>query len=510
MSAHYEASDQPHTEQAPILTITDVSKSFGGAAALRSVSFDLRPGEVHAIVGMNGAGKSTLVGVLSGAITPDSGIIEFDGTLTTGLTPQSARGHGIATVPQKRDLVASLSIAENVFLGDLPRSRGIIDWHRAHQEAEAQLSAIGVFVDPRQAAGSLSSAEQTMVEIARELHRGGQVLILDEPTATLGGQAAAEVRALITRLRSAGKSIVFISHHLDEILELSDRITVLRDGRHQLTVAASELNLAELVYAMAGEQIDVERPARATTPGPVALAMEGLTAPGLLEHFDLSVRSGEVVAVLGPAGGGQTSLFPLLSGLRRPAGGRLAVHGSDVPWGNIGRSLASGLRCLTGDRQSQGLIGALSIDENIVAYKDRRERRWLLLWRALSARAAVLRAQFGVVTLQQNPPVGQLSGGNQQKVLLAKWLESNPSVCFFEEPTNGVDVAAKADIHRLIDGLAERGTAVLLATSDFEEALRLADQVAVVHAGRIVALKGIADVTRDELVALTVGDMTHA
>lgn len=510
MTAHDTPPGDPLNGIAPILTVSDISKSFGGAAALRSVSFDLRPGEVHALVGMNGAGKSTLVGILSGAHAPDSGIIEIAGTVTTGLTPQSARACGIATVPQKRDLVDGLSVAENLFLGNLPRRAGIVDWPRVHAAAAAQLADVGLAIDPRRTAGSLSAAEQTMVEIARELHRGGQVLILDEPTATLGGHAAAEVRALITRLRAAGKSIVFISHHLDEILELADRITVLRDGRHQLTIPAADLEIPDLVYAMVGERVDSDRPELSRTPGAEVIAISGLSVPGLLTELSLTVRAGEVVAVLGPAGDGQTALFSALSGLTRPAAGQLTVRGENVPLGRIGRSLASGLRCITGDRQSQGLIATLSVDENIVSVQDRRDRRRVVNWGALTARAAVLRQKFGVVTLQENPPVGRLSGGNQQKVLLAKWLERTPPACFLEEPSNGVDIAAKSDIHRLIDGLAAAGTAVLLATSDLQEVLRLADRVAVVHAGRLVAERHISEVTRDELVALTVGELADA
>jgi len=500
---------EPAHPDGAILTLTGVSKAFGGAAALRDVDFDVRAGEVHALVGMNGAGKSTLVGVISGAHSPDGGAIVFEGELLTALTPRRAREHGIATVPQKRDLVGSLTVAENLFLGELPRRAGIVDWGTMRARAGAVLRAVGLEIDPRRPAGTLTAAEQTMVEIAREVHRGGRVLVLDEPTASLGGAAAADVRALVKRLRDQGRGVVYISHHLDEILELADRITVLRDGRRRLTVPRADLEVSSLVYAMVGDHVDTERPVRDRAPGAERLHLDAVSVGHRLRDMTLTVRAGEVVAVLGPAGDGQTELFLALAGLRRPDAGTLRIDGTEVAWGSVRRSLASGLRCITGDRLRQGLVAGMTIDENITLAHDRAAGRLFIDWRDLRRRAAGLRARFGVRTLQANPPVGQLSGGNQQKVLLAKWLESAPGVCFLEEPTNGVDVAAKAEIHALIDDLAGSGTAVLLASSDVEEVLRLADRVAVVSAGRVTAVVDVAETHRDRLVALTVGDHAH-
>lgn len=489
----------------PILELSRISKSFGGAAALREVDFDVRPGEVHALVGMNGAGKSTLVGVLSGAHEPDGGEVRLDGQELSGLTPRRAREHGISTVPQRRDLVLALSVAENLFIGDLPRRAGWIDWRAARADARETLQRIGLDIDERRPAGSLSAAEQTMVEIAREVRRGGRVLILDEPTASLGGSAAEQVRDLVRRLRAQGTAIVYISHHLDEILDIADRVTVLRDGRHQLTVPASELDMSSLVYAIAGEHVASDRPTERPAPAEVRLRIDAVSSGGRLRDLSVDVRAGEVVAVLGPAGDGQSALFPLLAGTTRPDAGTLEVDGRQVAWGSVSRSLASGLRCVTGDRLANGLVGALGIDENMVLAEDRRRRRAWVDWRALHRRAKQLRQAFGVVTIQKDPPVGQLSGGNQQKVLLGKWLDGDPRVCFLEDPTNGVDVHAKADIHRLIDGLAAGGTAVLLASSDVAEVQRLADRVVVVSAGRPASILDVAQTHRDELVALTVG-----
>jgi ABC-type sugar transport system ATPase subunit len=492
-------------EEQVVLAVERVSKAFGGSAALRDVDLTVRAGEVHALIGMNGAGKSTLVGVLSGAHTPDSGDIFLDGEQLHALTPRRAREHGISTVPQKRDLVMQLTVAENLFLGALPRRAGVIDWPEVHRKARAALDLAGLRMDTRTLAGELTVAEQTMVEIAREVHRGGRVLILDEPTASLGGAAAESVRDLVRRLRSQGTAVVYISHHLDEILELADRVTVLRDGRNRLTVERADCDLDGLVTAMVGGSVDTKKIARTRTFGEERLRVEDLRVGNRVEGLSFGVRAGEVVAVLGTAGDAQAELFGVLSGALRPDDGMLTIGGKLIRWGSVRASLASGLRCITGDRNARGLVSGLTIDENITMARDRLARTAFVSWRSMSEAAGSLRRRFGVTTIQRNPPVGMLSGGNQQKVLLAKWLESDPEVVFLEDPTNGVDIAAKADIHRLIDGLAERGSAVLLASSDVHEVLRLADRIIIVSAGRFVAERTADSATVDELAVLTLG-----
>ncbi len=512
MAVKAEASKETEAaEPTPdaVVSLVGISKSFGGAAALSSVDFSLRPGEVHALIGMNGAGKSTLVSVLSGAHMPDTGSVVVDGVAHPGLTPRHARDLGIATVPQRRDLVQELTVAENLLLGSLPTSGGLVSWRRIRREAKSALAVIGVNIDVDARTADLSAAEQTMVEIAREIRRGGRVLILDEPTAALGGAAAEEVRLLVKRLRGQGKSVVYISHHLEEILDLADRITVLRDGTLQLVVANEDLEIPQLVYAMVGDHVVSDRPEQERTPGETRLELRNVSVGHRLAGLDLNVAAGEVVAVLGPAGDAQSLLFPILSGRLRPDTGELTVGGTPVRLGNVRSALASGLRCVTGNRLSYGLVGGLSVDENLLLSRDRFDRRIVVRWKDLRRRALALREKFGVVTLNPNPPVAALSGGNQQKVLLAKWLEGSPEVCFLEEPTNGVDISAKADIHRMVDDFAAAGMGVLLASSDVHEVLRLADRIIVVSAGRVVGHRDVATVTRDELVALTVGESTH-
>ncbi|OXY88736.1 sugar ABC transporter ATP-binding protein [Streptomyces diastatochromogenes] len=489
----------------PVVRVRAVTKSFGGAAALKGVDLDLYPGEIHALMGMNGAGKSTLVQILSGVHQADGGTIEVDGQAQHGLTVRRARRLGIASVPQRRELAMGLTVAENVLLGDLPTRGRTVHWKTVREEARRALSSLGIDIDVERTAGSLTVAEQTIVEVAREVRRGGRILILDEPTACLSARDANRVRALVRTLRDEGVAVVYISHYIDEVMAVADRLTVLRDGTVVRTAPAADLDPAALVRAMTGRDVVSRRAERPTPKDEIGLSVRGLCDGRAVRDFSVEVRKGEIVAVLGPAGDAQSRLFDLLSGRRRPESGELRVDGTPVPFGRIPASLAGGLRCVTGDRRTLGLIPGLSVDENLMLAGDRFTRRRLHRARDLARRAAPLRHTYGVVSLAGNPPVGALSGGNQQKVLLAKWLQTEPVACFLEDPTNGVDIAAMADIHALVDDLAARGTAVLLASSSAEEVVRLADRVLVVSAGRTVAEHAVTDITRDELVATALG-----
>jgi ABC-type sugar transport system ATPase subunit len=494
------------TTREAVVRVRGVTKSFGGAAALKGVDLDLHPGEIHALMGMNGAGKSTLVQVLCGVHQPDGGSIEVGGHPHPGLTVRRARRLGISSVPQRRELAMGLTVAENIMLGDLPtRGFGAVDWKAVRTRAGAALSGLGIDIDVDRVAGSLTVAEQTMVEVAREVRRGGKVLILDEPTACLSAKDAGQVRTLVRNLRDDGVAVVYISHYIDEVMSVADRITVLRDGALVRSAPATDMDPASLVRSMVGRDVVSTRPERPAPREDRGLVVRGLNHGRAVRDFTVEVRKGEIVAVLGPAGDAQSRLFDLLSGRTRPDSGEVHVGGRPVPLGRIPASLASGLRCVTGDRRSLGLVQGLTVDENLMLAGDRFARRRMHRAAHLARRAAHVRDTYGVVALTGNPPVGSLSGGNQQKVLLGKWLETEPVACFLEDPTNGVDVAAMADIHTLVDDLAARGVAVLLASSSAEEVMRLADRVVVVSAGRTVAEHDINAITRDELVATALG-----
>ncbi|MFD9718696.1 sugar ABC transporter ATP-binding protein [Streptomyces sp. NPDC059076] len=488
----------------PALELRGVSKSFGGAHALREVDFTLLPGEVHALAGMNGAGKSTLVEVVCGALAPDDGEILVGGASCPTLTPRRARALGVSIVHQRRTLVPDLTVAENLLLGRLPHRAGRVDWSTVRSEAASALDDLGVEVPVQAAVGDLTPAQQTLVEIAREVHVGGRILILDEPTAALGGADAARIHDLVRELRSRGTAVVYISHHLDEVLALADRITVMRDGRTALTEAIENVDLPALVRAMIGDRLVAEPVVRKRTFGVAALELDQLGGDRLRD-FDLTIRAGEIVAVLGPAGDAQRELFPLLSGVRQPSTGTVRVGGNRLRTGSIRASLSAGLRCVTGDRLVNGLVPGLSVDENLALADRGMKRPWLVRWAVLHRRAADTRRRYGVITLAADPAVDSLSGGNQQKVLLAKWLDTETTVCLLEEPTSGVDVAAKADIHQMVDELADRGAAVLLTSADVDEVRRLADRVVVIRGGRAVAELHRGELSRDDLVSLTVG-----
>ncbi|MGH3240300.1 MAG: ATP-binding cassette domain-containing protein, partial [Spirillospora sp.] len=337
------------------------------------------------------------------------------------------------------------------------------------------------------------------------------ILILDEPTASLGGTDALRIHRLVRTLRSRGTGVVYISHDLDEVLDLADRITVLRDGRRAVTVPAADADLPALIKAMAGDRLDHTPGTRAAervrVVGETVLELRGLTA-GRLRGFDLEVRAGQVTAVLGPAGDGQSELFPLLSGLRPAESGRVLIGGRDVPSGDPNAALAAGLRCVTGDRLGHGLVPGLSVDENLDLVRRGLRRPWLVRWSRIREHGRAARERFGVTALHADPPVAALSGGNQQKVLLAAWLGTGASACLLEEPTGGIDVAAKADIHRIVGELSARGAAVLVASGDVDEVVGLADRVVVVRSGRTVADRPIDQITRDDLVSLTAGGRT--
>ncbi|MGW2823940.1 sugar ABC transporter ATP-binding protein [Streptomyces sp. NPDC001443] len=505
MTASKSTDSGAGTAATAVLRIRGVRKSFGGAAALKGVDLDLYPGEIHALMGMNGAGKSTLVQVLSGVHQPDGGTVEVDGHAHPGLTVRRARRLGIASVPQRRELAMGLTVAENVLLGDLPTRAAAVRWKAVRQQAREALRSLGIDIDVARTAGSLTVAEQTMVEVAREVRRGGRVLVLDEPTACLSAKDADRIRALVRRLRDDGVAVVYISHYIDEVMAVADRVTVLRDGSVVRTGPAADLDPAGLVRAMVGRDVVSRRPERPAPKDELGLDIRSLSQGRAIRDFSVEVRRGEVVAVLGPAGDAQSRLFDLLSGRQRPDRGELHVDGRPVAVGSIPASLRSGLRCVTGDRRTLGLVPDLSLDENLMLADDRFTRRRLHRRDRLARRAEPVRRAYGVVSLSGNPPVSALSGGNQQKVLLGKWLETGPAACFLEDPTNGVDIAAMADIHTLVDDLAARGVAVLLASSSAEEVMRLADRVVVVSAGRTVAVHDITAITRDELVATALG-----
>ncbi|WP_432829093.1 sugar ABC transporter ATP-binding protein [Dactylosporangium sp. CA-092794] len=481
-----------------MLALEGVSKSFGAVAALRDVRLELRAGEAHALVGENGAGKSTLVKILAGAHAPDSGTITLDGRPLVLSNPADARAAGIAVIYQEPTLFADLSVAENIFMGRQPlRALRRIDAGEMRRRAAELFARLGVHLDPDRPARGLSIADQQLVEIAKALSFDARVLIMDEPTAALSGVEVERLFSVARSLRDAGAAVLFISHRFDEVFALCQRITVMRDGRWVSTDAAADLTVEEVVRRMVGREVSTLFPKEEAEIGPARLEVRGLTRQGAFADVSFTVHSGEIVALAGLVGAGRSEVIRAVFGVDRYDAGEVLVDGKRLRKGSAAAAIAAGLALVPEDRRQQGLVMELSVERNATL-----PRRWSLAALGLlfggaerrSAREWAQRLQ--VKAARMADPVATLSGGNQQKVVLAKWLATAPRVLIVDEPTRGIDVGTKAEVHRLLSSLAKEGVAVLMVSSELPEVLGMADRVLVMHEGRLAA--DIPRTTADE------------
>jgi len=479
----------------PLLQIRNLSKRFPGVQALMAVDLDLFAGEIHALVGENGAGKSTLLRILAGIDPAEEGEIRFEGRPVTLSDPRKALGLGIAAIHQEASLCPDLSVAENLFLGHLPRTRpGWVDRPRLQREARRLLEPFGAAISPAARVGELTPAQKQMVAIARALSQSVRVLILDEPTAFFTEQETACLFALLKDLRARNTGILYISHRLEEIFRLSDRVTVLRDGERVATRPTRELNSYELIRLMVGRFLESAFPRTRPAPGEAVLEVRDLACPPLLEGISFEIRSHEILGLAGLVGAGRSELAQALFGLHRAASGQIQVAGRPLPLGSPRAAMAHGVAYVPEDRQRQGLFSAMSVGQNLT----------IQILHTLATGGWVRRPQeealarswverLGVRPPHLKPPIRTLSGGNQQKVLLARSLAAHPRVLLLDEPTRGVDVGARAEIHCLIDRLAADGMAILLISSELPEVLGMSDRVMVLRQGRIVAHFGFID-----------------
>jgi rhamnose transport system ATP-binding protein len=499
------------TPGAALLSLRGIHKRFGAIQALGGVDFELRAGEVHALVGENGAGKSTLIRVIAGAHAPDAGTLQVRGRPVAELTPRGARELGIAVLHQHATLFDELSVSENLFLG---RDGALVRWGRRHARAREALRAMGVELDPRVRCGDLGPAERKEVELARALLAEAEILVLDEPTAVLPAREAERLLATLARVRARGAGIVYISHRLEEVERLADRVTVLRDGRTVWSGAAGAVTRGELVRHMVGRGVEpaVERAERAaptatsTDAAPVVLALRKLGCARLgLAGIDLELRAGEILGLGGLVGAGRTELVRCLFGLERPDAGTLELAGRIVRPGSPRAAIALGLALVPEDRARDGLVLAASVRANTsLPWLARLARGgWLLR----SREEAVARGVLDELGVKATPGsrAGALSGGNQQKVVLGKWLVERPRVLILDEPTQGIDVAGRAEIHARIRALAASGVAILLVSSDLEELLALSARVAVLRAGRLAGTLAGEERTPERVLALALG-----
>jgi rhamnose transport system ATP-binding protein len=480
---------------AAIAELRGVEKSFGGVRALRGVDLALRPGEVHSLVGENGAGKSTLVMILGGVHRPDRGSVLVGGEDVHLHGPRDARARGIAVIHQEPALFPDLDVAENVFMGRQPldRSRGI-DWKRMYRGVGELMAQLGVSLDPRAPVQGLSVADQQLVEIAKALSTDARIVVMDEPTAALSARETEQLFRIISDLRERGVAVLFVSHRLEEVFELSDTVTVLRDGGHVITASTAELDTAALIRHMVGRELTELFPKEEAQIGAPVLEVRGLAREGVFRDVSFSLRRGEILGLAGLVGAGRTEVARAIFGIDPLDAGKIVRDGQSLRIRTPHEAMNAGLAFVPEDRQHQGLVLEMAIADNATLPFLRRLTRFGLVSRKRERRIAddyTRRLQVKAAGLDQ--PARALSGGNQQKVVLAKWLATDPQVLILDEPTRGIDIGTKAEVHRIISGLAAGGMAILLISSELPEILGMADRVLVMHEGRITG-----EFTRDE------------
>ena len=488
-----------------LLRAIDISKSYDGVDALKCATFELRAGEVHALVGENGAGKTTLIKIISGAVTADDGRIELDGELVVDNSPGRAKSLGVTAIYQEPALFPELTVAENIALG--VEREGIwrrVDWKERRSRASKLLAEVGARIDVDAEAGELTMPEQQLVEIARAIGAKSRVVIMDEPTASLSKEDTENLYRVMAKLREQGVGIVYITHRLDELPVIADRVTVLRDGQVVGTYDMADTNRQELIRLMVGRELSAIFPKRQVERGDIALELRGIgkRASGL-RNIDLSVHRGEIVGLAGLVGAGRTELARIIFGLDHADSGEVRVHGNAVRILTPAQAISYGIAYLPEDRRRQGVILEMPVSANVTLASLRNLKRFGSFdfqQEKQIARAYVRR--FAIKTPSIFSPVSTLSGGNQQKVALSRWLATKPSILILDEPTQGIDVGAKAEIHSLIGELASEGMAILMISSDLPEVLGMSDRIAVMHAGTIAGVVNGSEATQQEIIAL--------
>jgi ribose transport system ATP-binding protein len=487
----------------PLLRMERICKRFPGVQALADATLEVLPGEVHVLLGENGAGKSTLMKVLCGQYTQDSGMVTFAGQAIQPAGPLEAEQLGLVMIHQEFNLVSGLTVAENIFLGHEPTRAGIIRGDVMRGRSRELMARLRCTVGPDGAVANLSVAEQQLVEIARALRQRARLLVMDEPTAALSDAETAALFEVIRSLAGAGVPVIFISHRMKDIFTIGDRVTVMRDGRTVATRRVRDSEPAELIRLMVGRSISEQIPKRSVPIGDVVLEVEGIVCPGARSPVSLAVRAGEILGVGGLMGSGRTELARAIFGADAAECGTVRVAGGALARRDPPTSIKAGVGFLTEDRRRQGLVLQRSVIENITLTSlDDTSRLGVLNINAERVRAQDLAAKLHIRAASLDQETANLSGGNQQKVVLARWLAARCRVLIFDEPTRGIDVAAKAEIYELIGELVAQGVAVVLITSELPELIGLADKVAVMHDGALQGILERGEATQERIMQL--------
>jgi rhamnose transport system ATP-binding protein len=487
---------------APVLELRDVSKSFGPVVALRSGSLRVHAGSIHALVGENGAGKSTLVKVVAGVHRRDSGTFELGGEAVDFSSTAESKDAGVAVIYQEPTLFPDLSVTENIFMGRQPLAAGRrIDRQAMYDETERLFSRLGVRIDPRRPAAGLSIADQQIIEIAKAISLDARLLVMDEPTAALSGVEVERLFAVARSLRDEDRALVFISHRFDEVFALCDTVTVMRDGEYIATKRVDQTDVADLVALMVGREVDDLFPKTPAAIGEPVLQVRGLNRAGVFHDVDLDVRAGEIVGLAGLVGAGRSEVARAVFGVDPYDSGTVTLGGARVRGHDPRLSIRAGMAFIPEDRRKQGLVIDSSVTRNVAGVIRRGIARFGLITTGMENRAAAPWAsRLEVKTSALDMTAATMSGGNQQKVVIAKWLATRPKVLIIDEPTRGIDVGTKAEVHRLLSELAGQGLGILMISSELPEVLGMADRVLVLCEGRVTAELDRADATPEAVM----------
>jgi rhamnose transport system ATP-binding protein len=496
----------------PLLSLVHAAKAFGAVRAVVDASIDLYGGEAHALVGENGAGKSTVVKMLAGVHQPDEGKLLIEGQPAVLTGPAAAQTAGIAVIYQEPTLFPDLTVAENIFMGRQPLvAARRIDRRAMRAQAAALFERLGVQLDPGRIARGLSIADQQIVEIAKALSLEARVIVMDEPTAALSAAEVARLFDVVRTLRAAGAAVLFISHRLEEVFEICQRVTVMRDGRTVLARELAGLTTDDLVRAMVGRDMPQRTAGERRQPGDEVLRVERLAREGVFLDISLHVRAGEIVALAGLVGSGRSEVARAIFGIDRYDAGKVTIGGTELRRGSPAAAMAAGIGYVPEDRRQQGLVMDMSIQQNVALASLARLRQGGLIRSAAERAFATdwaqrLRLRYGRLT----DPVSTLSGGNQQKVVLAKWLGRGPALLIVDEPTRGIDIATKADVHELLVRLAGEGVAILMISSELPEVLSVGDRILVMREGRLTAEYSHADASEEKIMSAATGQLERA